>query len=119
MRDWLGFKCFICCKQVEGTEKLSFWDSWGACLPSTTTLGPEKRVHQGAWRMNGPVQQRVKLNGYNSSMITNYVVPAQAPHMCINTSTHLRVDTHRNTHAAFTLPPLPPIELSLLKLCLP
>lgn len=43
MRDRPGPKCFICCKQVEGIECLSFWDSWGACLPSTTTLGPEKK----------------------------------------------------------------------------
>lgn len=43
MRDRPGPECFIRCKQVERTEWLPFWDSWGTCLPSTTTLGPEKR----------------------------------------------------------------------------
>lgn len=86
MRDLPKPKCFTCNKQVERIEWLSFWDSWGACLPSTTTLSPEKRVCWGARRVNGPVPRWVTLNGHKLlQRLKNHVVPAQCPHMCTNT----------------------------------
>lgn len=88
MRDRLGPECFICCKQVKGIEWLFFWDFWGACLPSTTTLGPEKRVRWGAWRVNGPVLQWVTLNGHK--FFNDYKL------LC-RPSTHTYTNTHSST----------------------
>lgn len=96
IRDRPAPECFICCKQVERSEWLSFWDSWGACLPSTTTLGPEKRVCSRAWAVNGPVQQRVTLNGHK---FFNYYklccASNRAAHMCTNTHTPPHIKTKR------------------------
>lgn len=96
LRDRLEPECFTCRKQVEGIEWFSFWDSWGACLPSTTTLGPEKRVRRGAWWVNRPVP----LNGHKFFMIKNHVVPAPgvAPHTCTQTPT----DSPTHTQTALT-----------------
>lgn len=91
MRDRPGPECFICCKQVERIEWLSFWDSWGACLPSTTTLGPKKGVRWGAWRVNGPVLQRVRLNGHK---FFNYYKLCRAG----KGRTHVHKHKHEHTH---------------------
>lgn len=94
IRDRPAPECFICCKQVERSEWLSFWDSWGACLPSTTTLGPEKRVCSRAWAVNGSVLQRVTLNGHK---FFNYYklccASNRAAHMCTNTHTPTQTKT--------------------------
>lgn len=69
---------------------MAFWDSWGACLPSTTTLGPEKRgsaEEPGEWMdlcCSGSVWMAT-----SSSIITNYVVPT-----CTQTQAH----SHKHTH---------------------
>jgi len=100
MRDRPGPECFICCKQVKRIEWLSFWDSWGACLPSTTTLGPEKRVRWGAWGVNGPVLQRVRLNGhmfFNDYKLCCAGLGSAHVHKHTHTHTHTYAQTHTET----------------------
>ena len=100
MRDRPGPECFICCKQVKRIEWLSFWDSWGACLPSTTTLGPEKR---GPPRSRGGDEWTCAAAGQTEwpqvlPMVANSVVPGGTPHMYTNTNTHSHTHTHTGAH---------------------